>query len=283
MISFVCPACNKQLKVKDELAGKKGKCPGCGKPIMVPENRATALSEPGKRSPVAGAATEGERTLAPSAPAAAAAARGCPGTAARPARSPVSKDSQWWIEQSCRRPPSGADRLPGAAAEHPTRSAGWAPTEYWQCSATAAWAWSFARRTLHLERLVALKAMLPALASSTANRDALPPRGQGGGSRQARSRRQHLSGRRGSRRALPGHGVPRRRAARRAPEAWAEADGGRDRAHRPGDGPGAGGGAQARLDPPRHQAGQPLAGRRAGSVSDRRAASRSSTLAWRGR
>ncbi len=27
MISFACPACNKQLKVKDELAGKKAKCP----------------------------------------------------------------------------------------------------------------------------------------------------------------------------------------------------------------------------------------------------------------
>ena len=69
MISFACPACNKQLKVKDELAGKKGKCPGCGKPVMVPENLAAALSEPGKHSPVPGPAADAEPTFAPKAPA----------------------------------------------------------------------------------------------------------------------------------------------------------------------------------------------------------------------
>lgn len=31
MISFDCPSCRKPLKVKDELAGKHGKCPACGK------------------------------------------------------------------------------------------------------------------------------------------------------------------------------------------------------------------------------------------------------------
>jgi hypothetical protein len=31
-----CPACDKALKVKEELAGKKVKCPGCGKPVPVP-------------------------------------------------------------------------------------------------------------------------------------------------------------------------------------------------------------------------------------------------------
>jgi hypothetical protein len=36
MISFACPACNKQLKVTDEPAGKKGKCPGCGQPVVIP-------------------------------------------------------------------------------------------------------------------------------------------------------------------------------------------------------------------------------------------------------
>ncbi len=69
MISFACPACNKQLKVKDEAAGKKAKCPGCGKPVMVPENRAAALSEAGKQSPVPGPAADAEPTFAPKAPA----------------------------------------------------------------------------------------------------------------------------------------------------------------------------------------------------------------------
>jgi hypothetical protein len=30
------PGCRKPIKVKDELAGKKGKCPGCGQPVTVP-------------------------------------------------------------------------------------------------------------------------------------------------------------------------------------------------------------------------------------------------------
>ncbi len=35
MISFACSSCGKQLKVKDEGAGKKVKCPGCGSVIAV--------------------------------------------------------------------------------------------------------------------------------------------------------------------------------------------------------------------------------------------------------
>lgn len=31
MFTVVCPVCEKQLKVRAGLAGKKGKCPGCGK------------------------------------------------------------------------------------------------------------------------------------------------------------------------------------------------------------------------------------------------------------
>ncbi len=36
MISFPCPACGKQINTKDELAGKKAKCPGCGQTITIP-------------------------------------------------------------------------------------------------------------------------------------------------------------------------------------------------------------------------------------------------------
>jgi len=36
MIEFVCPHCNKSLRVKSEVAGKKGKCPGCSQMIQVP-------------------------------------------------------------------------------------------------------------------------------------------------------------------------------------------------------------------------------------------------------
>lgn len=37
MIEFNCPECNKQIKVKPELAGRTGKCPGCGNKILVPQ------------------------------------------------------------------------------------------------------------------------------------------------------------------------------------------------------------------------------------------------------
>jgi eukaryotic-like serine/threonine-protein kinase len=59
MISFSCPACTRQLKVKDELAGKKGNCPGCGKPITIPEKLATTFLEPDKHSPVPGPTADG--------------------------------------------------------------------------------------------------------------------------------------------------------------------------------------------------------------------------------
>src|SRR2546423_214954 len=37
-IPFSCPECDKQLRVKDELAGKKIKCPGCAETIAVPDD-----------------------------------------------------------------------------------------------------------------------------------------------------------------------------------------------------------------------------------------------------
>jgi serine/threonine protein kinase len=48
MISFSCPQCAKGLKVKDELAGKKAKCPSCGQSVPVP---ATAPVVPGQSRP----------------------------------------------------------------------------------------------------------------------------------------------------------------------------------------------------------------------------------------
>lgn len=36
-IEFRCGSCQKKLKVKDELAGKRIKCPACSTPIEVPE------------------------------------------------------------------------------------------------------------------------------------------------------------------------------------------------------------------------------------------------------
>jgi serine/threonine protein kinase len=44
MLTFACPGCQKKLSVKEELAGKKDKCPGCGQPLIVPAAAAPSLS-----------------------------------------------------------------------------------------------------------------------------------------------------------------------------------------------------------------------------------------------
>src|SRR5258708_4687939 len=51
MLIVSCPECKKELKVKDDLAGKKVKCPGCGSAFViappVPETiDAPALARP---------------------------------------------------------------------------------------------------------------------------------------------------------------------------------------------------------------------------------------------
>jgi transposase-like protein len=43
-IKFTCPACQKQLKVKDELAGKKAACPNCKKQLRIPAESAVPAS-----------------------------------------------------------------------------------------------------------------------------------------------------------------------------------------------------------------------------------------------
>jgi serine/threonine protein kinase len=44
MIAFPCPACGAQLKVNDDLAGRMGKCPGCGGAVLVPAIPETRLA-----------------------------------------------------------------------------------------------------------------------------------------------------------------------------------------------------------------------------------------------
>jgi hypothetical protein len=38
VISFDCPSCRKKLQVKDEFAGRDGKCPSCGDTMKIPDN-----------------------------------------------------------------------------------------------------------------------------------------------------------------------------------------------------------------------------------------------------
>lgn len=46
MISFACPYCQKPLRVKDEVAGKRSKCPGCGQAISTPALPANPVGLP---------------------------------------------------------------------------------------------------------------------------------------------------------------------------------------------------------------------------------------------
>jgi len=46
MIQFKCSRCGKQLKVKDEAAGKRGKCPQCGALVNVPHDEHTSSLRP---------------------------------------------------------------------------------------------------------------------------------------------------------------------------------------------------------------------------------------------
>src|SRR5262245_66564646 len=45
MITFTCDSCRKKFTVKDELAGKKAKCPGCGNPLIVPRAAASVAAQ----------------------------------------------------------------------------------------------------------------------------------------------------------------------------------------------------------------------------------------------
>jgi hypothetical protein len=53
-ISFTCPSCEHRLKVKDELAGRKVKCPSCGGGVLVPdgedEEEAAAPARPKRQA-----------------------------------------------------------------------------------------------------------------------------------------------------------------------------------------------------------------------------------------
>lgn len=41
-ISVACPSCKTVLKVRDDLAGKRGKCPKCSAPVLIPDSNAAS-------------------------------------------------------------------------------------------------------------------------------------------------------------------------------------------------------------------------------------------------
>jgi serine/threonine protein kinase len=67
MIAFACPECGQKLKVKDELGGKRGKCPKCEKPLNVPATGPDGRDGP-TLLPASGSANVEAPTLAPAPP-----------------------------------------------------------------------------------------------------------------------------------------------------------------------------------------------------------------------
>ncbi len=68
MIPFQCSGCGKGLQVKDEARGQKVKCPGCGRVLRVPEALAAPSPKPEARSaewPTRGGSQAGPARLAP--------------------------------------------------------------------------------------------------------------------------------------------------------------------------------------------------------------------------
>jgi hypothetical protein len=51
MIRFRCPYCKEKLQVKDHLAGKKGGCPKCKKPLLIPTPPTPAATKPAEPEP----------------------------------------------------------------------------------------------------------------------------------------------------------------------------------------------------------------------------------------
>lgn len=52
-IVFTCPSCGKQLQAKDEYAGKRSKCTGCGQVVTIPAASQPKPSAPGQGQPSA--------------------------------------------------------------------------------------------------------------------------------------------------------------------------------------------------------------------------------------
>lgn len=60
MIHFNCPHCDKAIRVRDEAAGRKGKCLGCGATIQVPKNSVRIASPTTTEMPNAVSLEKGE-------------------------------------------------------------------------------------------------------------------------------------------------------------------------------------------------------------------------------
>jgi formylglycine-generating enzyme required for sulfatase activity/serine/threonine protein kinase len=166
MISFPCGSCNKQLKVKDVLVGKKVKCPGCGQPVVVPALAAAVRQVGEERMPPSVSAGGEERILPPKnqSQVEKESLSGAEGQTA------LSVDGKGQETQSFQGPgPQSWDFL--APAEKPDEIGRLGPYRVLKVLGAGGMGVVFRAEDPHLERLVALKAMLPSMASSPSSKE----------------------------------------------------------------------------------------------------------------
>ncbi len=162
MISLACPSCQKKLSVKELHQGKKVKCPGCGQAVLVPQPAATAVSA---------ARSEEMQTMPPKSPQIADDLRTVPPkhapTGDAPTEPPVSKPDSTQSHPDDAADddrPSLTDFL--APAQHADEIGRLGKYRVLKILGHGGMGVVFKGEDPKLKRLVAIKAMLPALAAS---------------------------------------------------------------------------------------------------------------------